>query len=134
MSSAKCKNKKCGREHHAKGLCFSHYVRNRYCHPSTEPIGFYKTGLKKNNKSTYTVWHLMKQRCLNPNNPNFKDYGGRGISICRRWFEFKNFLEDMGPRPLNRSIDRKNNDGNYNKKNCRWATASQQAFNRGRKT
>lgn len=79
----------------------------------------------------YRSWDHMKQRCLNPKNHAFKDYGGRGIRICKRWLKsFTCFLEDMGPRPLNRSLDRINVNGNYTPSNCRWATSKQQMNNR----
>ena len=76
----------------------------------------------------FTVWSGMKQRCSNPNNHKYPLYGARGISVCSRWFEsFDNFVSDMGPRPSSRhSIDRVNNDGNYEPSNCRWATAKEQ--------
>jgi hypothetical protein len=78
----------------------------------------------------YRAWHSMRMRCRNPNNPRFKHYGARGITICERWASFENFFADMGSRPHGRSLDRINNDGNYEPNNCRWATASQQAKNR----
>jgi hypothetical protein len=79
----------------------------------------------------YATWVEMKQRCSNPNNKNYKDYGGRGIKVCDRWINsFPNFLEDMGERPNKHSIDRINNDGNYEPSNCRWATDEQQKNNR----
>lgn len=78
----------------------------------------------------YAVWNTMRQRCTNPNSEKYKDYGARGIKVCKRWAKFKNFLEDMGRRPSkDYSIDRKNNDGNYCKRNCRWATRSEQQRN-----
>jgi hypothetical protein len=77
----------------------------------------------------------MIDRCRNPNNSDWARYGGRGISVCLRLrTKFQNFLKDMGPRPsIIHSIDRINNDGNYEPGNCRWATPKQQAANKSRK-
>lgn len=73
----------------------------------------------------------MMTRCYNPNSGRYKDYGARGITVCRRWQTFKNFLADMGPKPFPRAqIDRKNNDKNYTKSNCRWTTAKENSSNR----
>lgn len=76
----------------------------------------------------YRTWYSMKRRCLNSNNKFYKYYGGRGIIVCDRWLNsFENFLEDMGERPNPElSIDRINNDGNYEPNNCRWATQKEQ--------
>jgi hypothetical protein len=71
----------------------------------------------------------MFMRCTNPNNPSYFQYGGRGITICERWKVFENFLADMGPRPEGYSIDRIDNDGHYEKGNCRWATTKVQNRN-----
>lgn len=81
----------------------------------------------------YKAWRGMKARCTNPHATNFKYWGGRGVSVCERWLNsFENFLFDMGPRPSrNHSLDRfPNPDGNYEPKNCRWATPWQQRHNR----
>ena len=68
----------------------------------------------------YLTWKRMRDRCNNPNNPNFGDYGGRGIKICKRWDDYKNFLTDMGRRPSSLySIERINNDKGYSPSNCR---------------
>lgn len=73
----------------------------------------------------------MKTRCYNERSHAYKYYGGRGITICDRWKNnFEAFLEDMGERPEGLTLDRKNNDGNYEPRNCRWATRLEQANNK----
>ena len=80
---------------------------------------------------TYNSWLSMIQRCTNPKNKNYKHYGDRGIKVCNRWLKFENFLTDMGEHPgKGYSIDRINNNGNYCKSNCRWATEKEQHRNK----
>ena len=79
------------------------------------------------------IYSNMIYRCTNPNNAKYKNYGGRGIGICEQWLEsFENFINDMGVCPKNYSLDRINNDGNYEISNCRWATKNEQARNTSR--
>ena len=79
---------------------------------------------------TYSVWHGIIGRCTNPKSGAWKNYGGRGISVCERWRDFLSFLEDMGERPQATEIDRIDNDGNYEPGNCRWVTRRQNLSNR----
>ena len=78
----------------------------------------------------YNVWASIKNRCLNKKDIAYRNWGGRGITVCYRWLKFENFFEDMGKRPKGLQIDRINNDGNYCKENCKWSTIKQQARNR----
>lgn len=80
--------------------------------------------------SIYMTWGDMINRCTNASHPRYADYGGRGVSVCDRWRRFENFLADMGDRPPGLTLDRIDNDGNYEPSNCRWTDPSTQAKNR----
>jgi hypothetical protein len=81
--------------------------------------------------SEFRTWREAKGRCCNPNHKQYSDYGGRGIKMCDRWLSsYADFIADMGRRPPKLSLDRIDNNGNYEPANCRWATASEQRRNR----
>lgn len=83
---------------------------------------------------TYVSWQGMRNRCENPSNADYENYGGRGIEVCDRWTVFENFVADMGDRPARKSLDRIDNNGNYEPANCRWATASEQRRNQRKRS
>jgi len=96
------------------------------CNPR---IGKDDTRNKKRTRA-YIAWMNMKQRCLKPNHKDYKNYGGRGITICQRWMVFANFQADMGEPGKGLSLDRIDNSKGYEKDNCRWADARTQRLNR----
>ena len=90
--------------------------------------------INPNQTATYRTWKAMKTRCTNPKYTWYEYHGGRGISVCPEWlYSFENFYRAVGDRPKGMSLDRINNNGNYELSNCRWATSKQQAANRRHK-
>ena len=78
----------------------------------------------------WNSWASMKKRCLDPNHEAFSRYAGRGITVCERWLNsFENFLADMGPRPIGKTLERIDNERGYHPDNCEWATPSKQMSN-----
>jgi hypothetical protein len=82
---------------------------------------------------TWISWQAMRQRCLNKNTRSYPQYGGAGVTICKRWDKFLNFLHDLGPRPKNKTLGRRSDMGNYTPANCSWETRAQQERERRRK-
>ena len=98
--------------------------------PSTNPADHRPTRSGYRGSSEYMAWVNMRQRCLNPKCKQFDDYGGRGITVCRRWDSFDAFLADMGPKlSPELTLERKNNSIGYKPSNCVWATRREQQSN-----
>lgn len=115
-----CSVKKCLNSIRALGYCKRHY--HQYVFMPKHPL--------------YHTWQNIQRRCNNPEHPRYKDWGGRGIKVCARWVNsYKDFINDMGPRPTPfHQVDRINNDGDYTPENCRWATATQQTKTRRKRS
>lgn len=103
----------------------------KYYRDNKEAINIKNRAYNKRLSSEYKTWINIKKRCYNQKMTGYKLYGGRGIKVCDRWLiSYVNFLKDMGKKPgVEYSIDRINNNGNYEPKNCRWATKKQQSNN-----
>ena len=91
-----------------------------------------KSPLSQERRRTYRSWEAMIARCVNESHPYYDRYGGRGITVCDRWFSFESFLNDMGYRPDGLVLDRIDNDSGYRKDNCRWTTQKVNTRNRSK--
>lgn len=108
--------------------CANRSCRSRFWDGSEPHLPNYKHGFT--GSGTYRTWQSVKQRCLNPNNPRWLDYGGAGVGIDPQWLQFENFVADMGERPQGKTLDRYPDPrGDYTKSNCRWATPIEQQNN-----
>lgn len=111
-----CKIVSCNKYAYAKGLC-----------PYHRDIKWHR------DNPLYGTWRQMRARCYRKTHPRYSDWGGRGITVCEKWLHsYKDFADDMGERPEGMSLDRINNDGNYEPSNCRWATTKEQNNNKRR--
>ena len=126
----KCEVNGCEEEVYSQDFCIKHYDKWwKYGDPlaGKEHHGMFKT-------KEWQSWMDMKNRCYNSNSTHYKNYGGRGIKVCERWLDermgFPNFLADMGKKPsLQHTLERCDNDGNYEPGNCKWATRIEQNRN-----
>lgn len=90
----------------------------------------HRTHGESHKTAEYRAWKEMRGRCYRRTNTSYVWYGARGIRVCRRWVKYENFLADMGRKPKNTSLERRNNDGHYTPTNCYWASNAQQARNK----
>jgi len=117
-------------------LSDSNRGRGRFCGKSCAASGKNNSSYKHGNAQrqhrsrTYSSWASMHSRLKDEGYHAYNRYSGRGIKVCERWNDFKNFLNDMGERPQNTTLDRINNDGDYTPENCRWATLKEQGANK----
>lgn len=117
----------CGGKHHVRGWCRLHY--NRWERSGDPNCGDRRSKGGIRDHRMYGAWHQMINRCENPNNSSYPRYGARGVTVCARWHDFRNFLADMGERPKGKTLDRIDGNKGYEPDNCRWATPAEQRLN-----
>lgn len=124
-----CKIDDCNYKHHANGYCSKHNSKFRLY---GDPLAGKEIELHGMSKTLeYITWGSMIQRCYDPNHKSYKNYGGRGITVCKRWRDsFTNFYNDMGIKPIGKELDRKKNNLDYCLNNCRWITKLQNNRNK----
>ncbi len=130
-----CAIESCNNASIARSWCSKHYQRWSRSGSPTGQRAERQAGVNlKRDVPEYGNWRAMKRRCDSPNQPRFEHYGGRGITVCERWLHsFTNFYADMGPKPTAKhTLNRIDNDGNYEPGNVEWATYKEQANNTSR--
>jgi hypothetical protein len=131
QNTGPCSVDGCSNSAATAGMCNMHYLRgHRY--GTTGPTGTYREYHALTGTKEYQAWQNMLARCRNPQHPSYPRYGGRGIKVCAKWSRsFSAFLTDVGPAPSpSHSIDRIDNDGNYEPSNCRWVLSVENARNK----
>lgn len=129
---ANCKIENCDRKIYAKQLCNMHYLRVWKTGNPGKATSVYRSRIRHglDGHPLQSRWEGMMARCYNQNSTSYKNYGGRGITVCERWWNFANYVIDIGDIPEGQTLDRIDNDGDYEPSNVKWSTRSVQQRNR----